>query len=254
MLAAWEPWSPTVSMSEGLCALAHWMSPPRPATPRDRRRSSSRLLTASTPEAHRLPHLVAHDDAQVPWCGDLAHAAAPAVQADQGDADRLVSEGVEPGQRQRLDGGVPVDGDVGVVVEQAGQGTGDELAEGVAQQPSLVEEVLAVPEPALLDQGVGGLVEVVPQLRDGGLDQGRVSGGVPGEVAQGGLDDGLLRGPEGDTFGADALAADQGPHEGQPAAEHDGGAVACFLGRQLGPAFGERAQAEGVDPGGHPWA
>jgi hypothetical protein len=130
MLAAWEPASPTESRSEGLWALAHWMSPPR----RRRRGTGAgprrRLLTASTPEAHLLPHLVADHDAQVAGVRRSRASRAPSWTGRSGRCRRPRPRGVEPGQRQRLDGGVPVDGDGGVVVEQAGQRPGDELARG----------------------------------------------------------------------------------------------------------------------------
>ena len=122
IMAAWEPASPTESRSEGLCRLANWMSPPLPAMPRESRRSASKLITAATPEAHLLPDLVSDDDAQVAGLGDLAQAAAPGVQAQQGDAHGLVPQGVEPGQAQGLDRSAPVDLDVGVLVEEARPG------------------------------------------------------------------------------------------------------------------------------------
>ena len=153
IMAAWEPASPTESRSEGLCRLANWMSPPLPAMPRESRRSASKLIDRGDAEAHLLPDLVAHDDAQVAGLGDLAQAAAPGVQAQQRDPDRLVAQRLEPGQAERLDRGAPVDLDVGVVVEQAGQGAGDELAERVAQQPGLVEELPGRLVLAGLDRG-----------------------------------------------------------------------------------------------------
>ena len=80
--------------------------------------------------------------------------------------DRLVAQVVEPRQAQRLDRGAPVDLDVGVVVEEAGQGAGDQLAERVAQQPGLVEELPGggVLGSALTRSSVG-LSQQVPQLR-----------------------------------------------------------------------------------------
>ena len=125
---AWEPASPAESRSEGLWATANWMSPSR----RDRRRSASKDLTASVPEPQLFPGLVADHDPQVAGGGDLAHPAAPGVQAGQRDAGGVLAQGLEAGQGQRLDRGGPVDVDGGVGVEQPGQGAGDELAEGVA--------------------------------------------------------------------------------------------------------------------------
>ena len=181
MVTAWEPASPTESRSEGLWALAHCTSP----WERDRRRSPSKDFTASEPEAHLLPHLVADHDPQVAGVGELAHPAPPGGQAGQGDADGLIPQRFQPGQAQRLDRGGPVHVIDGVVVEQPGQRPGDELAQGVAQQPGLVEEVPGGGVPALLDQLRGGGVEQVPQGGDGGLDQVGVAVGVPGEQSAG---------------------------------------------------------------------
>ena len=122
-------------------------------------------------QAHLLPHLVAHVDPQVPRCRVLAHPPPPGGQAGQGDPDGLVPQRHQPGQRQGRDGGVPVDVDGGVGVEQSGQRPVDELAEGVAQQPGLVEELPGARVPALLDELRGGGGQLVPQGGDGGLDQ-----------------------------------------------------------------------------------
>jgi hypothetical protein len=121
--------------------------------------------------------------------------------------------------------GAPVDVDAGVVVEQAGEGSADELADGVAQQPGLVQEVPGRLVPALGDQFVGGVVQQLPQLGDGDLFQVRVSVGVPGQVLQCALDDDLVGWPERNPALSDALAADEAAHQGQPATEHDGGAA-----------------------------
>jgi hypothetical protein len=91
-------------------------------------------------EAELLPGLVTHDDAELSVLGGFAEPAAPGVEAEQGGADCVVAEPVERGQRQGLDGGCPVDGEGGRGVEQAGQGAGDQLAEGVAQQPGVVQK------------------------------------------------------------------------------------------------------------------
>ncbi len=66
-----------------------------------RRRSSSRRPHRA---ASLLPHLVSDHDPQVAGFGDLAQSASPGVEAQQGDAPRLVAEGVEAGQAQGLDG------------------------------------------------------------------------------------------------------------------------------------------------------
>ena len=89
-------------------------------------------------EPELLPRLVSDHDPQVAGGGELAHAAPPAVEAGEGDADGLVAQGFEPGQRQRLDRGGPVHVDGGVVVEQPGERPGHELAQCVAQQAGLV--------------------------------------------------------------------------------------------------------------------
>ena len=52
-----------------------------------------------------------------------------------------------------------------MVVEQAGEGAGDELAEGVAEHPGLVEEMPSIVA-ALGDKIIGGIIEQLPQLRD----------------------------------------------------------------------------------------
>ena len=49
-------------------------------------------------QAELFPGFVADHDPQITGRGQLAHAASPAVQADQGDADGLVAQRVEPGQ------------------------------------------------------------------------------------------------------------------------------------------------------------
>ena len=119
-------------------------------------------------EAHLFPHLVADVDAQVAGGLDLAHGASPRGQAGERDAHGLVAEGFEARKRERLDGCRPVHGDGGGRVEQAGQRAGDQLAEGVAQQAGLVEELPGGRVPAFGDQLVGGVGEQLPQGGDGG--------------------------------------------------------------------------------------
>ena len=114
--------------------------------------------------------------------GEFPHAASPAVQAEQGDADRLVAERFEPGQAQGLDRGPPVNVDGAVAVEQAGEGAGDQLAEGVAEQPGLVEEMPARLVAALGDKIIGGIVQQLPQLRDGDLPHPAVAVRVAGQM------------------------------------------------------------------------
>ncbi|MDN5797964.1 MAG: hypothetical protein L0H79_19770 [Intrasporangium sp.] len=207
-------------------------------------------LDGLRPEPQLLPGLVADDDAQVAGVGGFAHGAAPGVEAGQGDADGVVTEGLEPGEAQGLDGGVPVDVDGGVVVEQAGQGPGDELAEGVAQEPGVVEELLPAGVPAFGDEGVGGRIERLPQLGDGDLPQPALPVGVAGEVGEGGLDDDLVGGPERDPGVAEALAADVAADQGEPAGEDHRGPGLCGRGVEVLPALAEGAEREGVDPGG----
>ena len=152
--------SPTVSMSAGLWPTTNWISPSR----RDNRRSASKLLTASTPRRSCFHDLVADVDPQVAgW--PISRMARPHDDRQvERDADGFVAERLQPGQGQRLDRCGPVDGDGGVVVEQARQGAGDQLAEGVAQQPGLVEEVPGG-RVAAVGRSVGrcGFVEQVPQ-------------------------------------------------------------------------------------------
>ena len=255
IMAAWEPASPTESRSEGLCRLANWMSPPLPARPADHASGEPQVGVEAhdrgDAEPHLLPDLVAHDDAQVARLGDLAQAAAPGVEAQQRDPDRLVAQRVEAGQAQRLDRGTPVDLDVGVVVEEAGEGAGDELAERVAQEPGLVEELPAGLVLAGLDEVLGRVVQQVPQLGDGRLAQVGVAGGVAGEDLQRVADDVGLVGPERDVRLADLHAADEPSDQGQPAAEDDRGAALGLLGREVLPAVAEGAHGQRVDPGAH---
>ena len=108
-------------------------------------------------------------------------------------------------------------------VEQAGQGAGDQLAEGVAQQPGVVEEVPPDRVAALVDQLVGGLVRgrataAAGWSRSAGWRRSRVAG----EGAQRRAGDGFLGGPERDRSAGDGLAADQAADQGEPAAEEDG--------------------------------
>ena len=137
MATAWEPASPADSGSEGLWPTANWMSPAAAGQPQVGVEALDRLDA----EPQLLPGLVADHDPHVARVGDLAHPAAPGVEAQQRDPDRLVAQRFQPGQAQGLDGGPPVDIDGGGAVEQAGQGAGDQLAERVAQQPGLVEEL-----------------------------------------------------------------------------------------------------------------
>src|SRR3546814_13995811 len=74
--------------------------------------------------------------------------------------------------------------DVGEVVEEAGQRAGDQLAERVAQQPGLVEELAGVRVLAGPDELPGGVAQQVPQPRDGRLGQDAVAGGDAGEDRQ----------------------------------------------------------------------
>jgi hypothetical protein len=62
---------------------------------------------------------------------------------------------------------------------------------------------------ALPDQLVGGVVERVPQVRDGGLGQDGVAGGVAGEGFEGGVEDLFFAGPEWHRPIADPLGSDQ---------------------------------------------
>ena len=78
--------------------------------------------------------------------------------------------------RYFLEAGVPEGGPA------AGQGPVDELAEGVPQQPGLVEELPGAGVPARLDELRGGGGQLVPQGGDCGLDQVGGAGGVPGQV------------------------------------------------------------------------
>ena len=149
-----------------------------------------------------------------------------------------------------MDGRLPVDVDAGVVVEKAGEGAADELAEGVAQQPGLVQEVPGRLVPAFGDQLVGGVVQQLPQLRDGDLLQARMSVAVPGQVLQGALDNNLVGGPERNPSLSDALASDEAADQGQPATENDGCATLGLCCGQVLPARSERAESERVDPGG----
>src|SRR3546814_9568142 len=103
--------------------------------------------------------LVAYHDAQVARLGDLPKTTPPGVHAQQRDAHCLIAEAVEPGEAERLDRGPPVDLDVGEVVEEAGQRAGDQLAERVAQQPGLVEELEGVRVLAGPDELLGGVAQ-----------------------------------------------------------------------------------------------
>ena len=94
MATAWEPASPADSRSEGLWAMANWMSPCGAGQAQVGVEGLDRLHA----EPHLLPRLVADHDPQVAGVGDLPHPAAPGVQAGQRDADRLVAERLEPGQ------------------------------------------------------------------------------------------------------------------------------------------------------------
>ena len=156
-----------------------------------------------------------------PRLGEFPHAASPAVQAEQGDADRLVAERLEPGQAEGLDRGPPVNIDGAVVVEQAGEGAGDELAEGVAEQPGLVEEMPPRLVAALGDKIIGGIIEQLPQLRDRDLPHPAVAVPIAGQLLECGLDDDLVGGPERNPVFPDPLAADQPAHQREPAAEND---------------------------------
>ena len=220
MATAWEPASPADSGSEGLWPTANWMSP----LLRDRRRSASKLLTASTPSRSCF-----HDSSRTtirtsPGSASSRMPRPQRVQAGQGDADRLVAERFEPGQAQRLDRRPPVDIDGGVVVEQAGEGAGDQLAEGVAEQPGLVEEM-----PSSTRSGTAATRSSVgssSSCHSCGMVTSRIRAvavPVAGQVLQGGLDDDLVGGPERHPVFADALAADQPADQGEPAAENDRG-------------------------------
>jgi len=172
-------------------------------------------------EAHLLPHLVADHDPPVAGGGDLALRGAPRVQAGQPDADSVVPEGLQPFQGQRLDRRGPVDVDVGVLVEHPGEVPGDQLGEGVPQQPGPVEEPLPGLVPAGVDQLVAGFVDAVPQLRDRDGPQRRVAGAVPGQLAQHRVDDPFVTGRERDPLLADVLGPDQAADQDQPPGEHD---------------------------------
>ena len=150
MVTAWEPASPTESRSDGFVGVG----------PLDVARGSgtgagpaSKDFTASTPR-----RICFHTSSRTMTRRSPGSAISriPRPQEDrQVRAMPTASSpsGFEPGQGQGLDGGGPVHVDGGVVVEQAGQGAGDELAEGVAQQPGLVEEVPGGGVPALVRSG-----------------------------------------------------------------------------------------------------
>ncbi len=200
-------------------------------------------------EPELFPGFVADDDAQVAGGGEFAHAAAPGVEAGQGDADGLVTEGFEPRQRQGLDGGIPVDVDGGGAVEQARERAGDQLAQGVSQEPSLVEELAGGGVAALGDQFVGGLVEQPPQLRDGRLHEFGVCLRMAGQVGEGGLHDDFVDWAERDAVLADALRSDEAADQGEPSGEHDRHAPPRLGGGEVRPALAEGSEGERVDAG-----
>ena len=203
-------------------------------------------------EPQLLPGFVADHDPHIAPVGDLPHAAAPGVEAQQRDPDRFVAQRFQPGQAQGLDGRPPVDLDGGGAVEQAGEGTGDQLAEGVAEQPGLVQEVPGRLVAACGDQVWGGVVQQLPQLRDGDFPQPGVAAGIAGEVLQRGLDHDLIGGSERHPPVAEALAADQPTDQGQPAAEHNRGPAPRFGRTEPVPADAEGPEGQRVDPGRQP--
>jgi hypothetical protein len=151
-----------------------------------------------------------------------------------------------------LDGGPPVDSDGGGAVEQSGEGTGHQLTEGVAEQPGLIQEVPRRLVAAIVDQVSGGVVEQLPQLRDGDFPHPGVAAGIAGQVLQGGLDHDLAGGSERHPQVAEALAADQPTDQGQPAAEHNRGPLLRLRRREPVPADAEGPKGQRVDPGRQP--
>jgi hypothetical protein len=113
-----------------------------------------------------------------------------------------------------LDGRPPVDSDGGGAVEQSGEGTGHQLAEGVAEQPGLIQEVPGRLVAACGDQVWGGVVQQLPQLRDGDFPQPGVAAGIAGQILQGGFDHDLVAGAERHPLVAEPLAADQAADQG----------------------------------------
>ncbi len=92
MAAAWEPTSPADSGSEGFV-------PDRDldvAVAAGESQVGVEAFDRLDAEAQLFPGFVADHDASVAHLGELPHAASPAVQAEQGNADCLVAERLEP--------------------------------------------------------------------------------------------------------------------------------------------------------------
>src|SRR5215204_7291202 len=88
MATASEPTSPADSGSEGLCPTATWMSP----LLRGESQVGIEAFDRLDAEPQLFQGFVADHDAPVAAIGELPHAASPAVQAEQRDADRLFAE------------------------------------------------------------------------------------------------------------------------------------------------------------------
>ena len=239
MATAWEPASPAESRSEGLWATANWMSP----VLRDRRRSRVEALDGLDAEPQLLPGLVADHDPQVARVGELAHPAAPGVEASSAMPTASSPSG---SSRDRLRDWMGARQSTSMVVWSSNRpARAPETSWPRASRSSRVSSRKC-------------RADCVPACRRSARRWGCRAGataagwwppasgcapcGVAGQVLQGGLDHDLVGGPERHPLVAEALAADQAADQGEPAAEDDRG-PALRLGRgRAGPSRGRGAR------------
>ena len=120
---------------------------------RESRRLESSVLTASTPRRVCIHASSRSTMRAVTRLGHLANALAPGVEAHQRDADGgLVAGRVQRVERQRLDRRPPVGLEGRGRVEESLEFALAQRAQGVAQRPGAVEEVLLGVVAAGVDQ------------------------------------------------------------------------------------------------------
>ena len=179
-----------------------------------------------------------------PSLGHLPDALAPRVETHQGYADRsLVSGRVKGVEGERLDRRAPVRLEGRGRVEESLEFAFAQRAEGVAERPGAVEEVLLGLVPTSSDQVIARTVEGLPDHRDRDRRQLRLPVRPADQVTQDVVDHPCFGRSEGDLLGADEPA-----DEREPAVEDDGGS-ARGLGAVLPfPVHGERPDIQRVDP------
>ena len=188
-------------------------------------------LHRAQPEPHLPPHLVAHHDPDLAVLLQVGGHRRPGAEAGQRDGDGLVAAGAQQRQVHRLDRRVPVQGEVGRLVEQAGQRPDHQVGQRVGDRAGVVEELPAAGEPGLPPQLVVGRRQLRGHVRDGDRAQPGVAVGRAEQPAQHRGEHQLVghRGPV-------ALGLGQRGEQRGPPAEHPGQLLALPGDRPAVPA------------------